>query len=128
MLRRAAPRLAWIAVWLAPLLLAGCAWVIGDTEMSTVHPTTEPGRQIQSIYELTTWIVLGIMVVVEAFLLYAIVRYRRRDGDKGVPRQIHGNTPLEIGWTLVPLVFIVIVYAIPRGIAGLVERQVERRA
>jgi len=109
MLRRASPRLASLAAWLAPLLLAGCAWVIGDTEMSTVHPTTEQGRAIQGIYALTTWIVLGILVVVEAFLLYAVFRYRRRDGEKGVPRQIHGNTPLEVGWTLIPLVFIVIV-------------------
>ena len=84
MLRRASPRLALLAAWLAPVLLAGCAWVIADTDMSTVHPTTEQGRQIQGIYALTTWIVLGILVVVEAFLLYAVVVYRRRDGDYGL--------------------------------------------
>ncbi len=109
MLRRASPRLVLLAAGLATVLLAGCAWVIGDTDMSTVHPTTEPGRDIQKIYELTTWIVLGLLVVVEGALLYAVLRYRRREGQKGVPAQVHGNTPLEVGWTLIPLVFIVIV-------------------
>jgi len=34
------------------VLLAGCSWVIADTKMSTVHPTTEQGRDIQSLYAL----------------------------------------------------------------------------
>jgi cytochrome c oxidase subunit 2 len=77
--------------------------------MSTVHPTTEVGRAIQSIYETTTWIVLGILVVVEALLVVAVVKFRRKEGQEGLPEQIHGNTALEVGWTLIPLVFIVIV-------------------
>ena len=39
-----------------------------------------------------------IFVGVEGTLLYALVRFRKRKGRVAV--QIHGNTRLEIGWTL----------------------------
>lgn len=48
------------------------------------------------------WWSLGIFVVVEALLVFALWRYRRRPGDSGVPEQVHGFTALEIGWTLAP--------------------------
>lgn len=110
-----------LGIALASLCL-GCSWVIGDTPMSTVHPTTPEGRLIQSIYAEITWIVLAIFIVVEGLLLYAIVRFRQRPGDTGVPDQVHGNTVLEVGWTIVP-VLIVMAIAVPtlRGTCALQE-------
>jgi len=88
----------------------GCSWVIGDTPMSTVHPATEAGRMIQEVYAPLTWWVIGIFVAVEGFLLYVVLRFRRRSAPDGeVPTQAHGNTPLEIGWTLLPVIPIVAV-------------------
>ena len=45
-------------------------------------------------------VVLG--VIVTGLLLYAFVKFRRRSDDDDPP-QFHGNTRLEIAWTLVPL-------------------------
>jgi cytochrome c oxidase subunit 2 len=90
----------------------GCGWVIGDTPQSTVHPASEAARQVQGVYKTMTVWILAIFVVVEGLLVWMVLRYRRKPGQEGVPEQIHGNTPLEIGWTLVPLV-IVIALAFP---------------
>ena len=116
-----------LAIALASLCF-GCSWVIGDTPMSTVHPTTPEGRVIQSIYAEITWIVLAIFVVVEGLLLYAILRFRQKPGDAGVPDQVHGNTVLEIGWTIIP-VLIVMAIAVPtlRGTCALQEPPVAQR-
>ena len=61
------------------------------------------------------WIILALGVVVflivEGIILYAIWKYRRRPGD-GDPEQIHGNDALEITWTVIPAV-ILVVAAIP---------------
>jgi cytochrome c oxidase subunit 2 len=52
-----------------------------------------------------------VFVLVEGILLYITFRYRRRD-DRVVPPQIHGNTTLEICWTLIPAVILVFI-AVP---------------
>ncbi len=54
--------------------------------------------QISDLYKITLYIALVIFVGVEGTLVYALIRFRRRPG--AVPAQIHGNTSLEIGWTV----------------------------
>lgn len=95
-----------------PLLVAGCSWVIGDVPQSTVHPMTDAAREIQGVYKQVTYWIMAIFIAVEVLIVYAVIRYRRRPGDEGVPEQVHGHTGLEIGWTLIPLV-VVIAIAFP---------------
>lgn len=40
-------------------------------------------------------------------LVYSLVVFRRRAGDSGEGEHIEGNTPLEIVWTLIPLVIVI---------------------
>lgn len=99
--------LAFVA---AALLGTGCSyeWLFPNTEMTTVHPETDATRLIQEVYVPITWIMIVIFVVVEALLLYTILRFRKRRGDDSIPEQIHGNTAMEIGWTLIPVVIVVL--------------------
>jgi cytochrome c oxidase subunit 2 len=55
-------------------------------------------NQTDSLYEITLVIALVIFALVEAGLLYALIRFRARKG--AVPAQIRGNTRLELGWTV----------------------------
>jgi len=50
-----------------------------------------------------------VFLLVEGLLVYAVLRFRRKPGDGGEGRPIHGNTPLEIVWTLVPAVIVVVI-------------------
>lgn len=93
---------------LALMGLAGC----GLSDDATIRPISDFGRQTQAIYETVFWWTLGIFVVVELLLVFALWRYRRRGDDSEVPEQVHGHTWLEIGWTLAPAV-ILLVIAIP---------------
>lgn len=55
---------------------------------------------IDSLYKVVFYVGLVIFLAVEGTLIWALVKYRaRRDGPKE-GAQIHGNTPLELGWTL----------------------------
>jgi cytochrome c oxidase subunit 2 len=54
--------------------------------------------QIDSLYKITLVIALVIFALVEAALLYALIRFRARKG--AVPALIRGNTRLEAGWTV----------------------------
>jgi cytochrome c oxidase subunit 2 len=48
---------------------------------------------------------------VEGFLLYTIIRYRRRSENE-LPSQVHGNTRLEVAWTIIPSIVLLII-AVP---------------
>src|SRR5680860_1030585 len=55
---------------------------------------------IDSLYKVFFYVGVVIFLAVEGTLIWALVKYRaRRDGPKE-GAQIHGNTPLEVGWTL----------------------------
>lgn len=61
------------------------------------------------------WLVLGIcaaiFVVVEALLFVAVVRFRRRKREAALagepePTQLYGSNPIELAWTVVPLLIV----------------------
>ena len=94
-------------------LTAGCG-AVGwpwDTPMSTVVPKSDFGKTTHSIFMLISWWSLGIFLAVEALLLYCCWRFRDRPGG-APPRQTHGHTTLEIGWT-VAFAVILVIFAIP---------------
>jgi cytochrome c oxidase subunit 2 len=54
--------------------------------------------KIADLYTITLVIAIVIFLIVEGTLLYCLIRFRKRKGR--VAAQIHGNTRLEIGWTV----------------------------
>jgi cytochrome c oxidase subunit II len=59
---------------------------------------------IVSVYTSIFWIAMVVLVVVGGLLVYAALRFRRRDDRE--PAQIHGNPRLEILWTAIPVVIV----------------------
>jgi cytochrome c oxidase subunit 2 len=53
---------------------------------------------IKTLYILIALVALVIFIAVEGLLIYSLFKYRARKG--AVAAQIHGNTQLEIGWTV----------------------------
>jgi cytochrome c oxidase subunit 2 len=75
---------------LAPAASAG--WFLPEADGS---PNAEA---IRTLYILITVVALVIFIGVEGLLIYSMVKFRARKGK--VAAQIHGNTQLEIGWTV----------------------------
>lgn len=92
---------------LLPLGLVACG---GPFPQSTLHPASDFGMAIDSLYRTIFWIAVGVFVVVEGLLIYVLIRYRARPG--GEARHVHGSTALEIAWTLAPAVVLVFI-AVP---------------
>ena len=93
------------------LAIAACGSYGKGYPNSTFNNTTEFNTAIKSLWDkLLFWGTL-VFILVEAILLYTIVRFRRRsDGDE--PQHVHGNTALEIAWTIAPAVILTFI-AIP---------------
>jgi cytochrome c oxidase subunit 2 len=52
-----------------------------------------------------------IFVVVGGLLLYAVVKFRNKaTGDGREPAQVYGSTQIELAWTIVPILIVVVLY------------------
>jgi cytochrome c oxidase subunit II len=99
------------------LLLGGC--------LLPPEPKTDAGQDVFNLY-IVLLILAGIVFVgVEGFILYAVVRYRRQPGDDALPEQLHGNTVVEIIWTLIPTVIVFILFGFSMVALGEVEARAE---
>lgn len=59
------------------------------------------------------WFAAAIGAVVSIILILIVLKFRAKPGsEKTVPEQVHGNTKLEIAWTIIPIV-ILIILAVP---------------
>jgi len=83
-------------------LLAGCA----NVPQSTVLPKTEAAEMIQGLYVFVFWLSVIVFIGVQGGLVYTLWRYRARPGHE-LPEQTHGNTTLEVTWTILPAVILV---------------------
>lgn len=97
---------------LAVLLLA-TGPVGAQTTASTMQPAGPVAELQNNLFWLVFWIGAGIFVTVVSILLYAMIRFRARRGDeKRIPKQIEGSTALEIAWTIIPVILVIII-AVP---------------
>jgi cytochrome c oxidase subunit 2 len=77
------------------IALAGCGSYPGVTEQS---------RHVYHLYNILFVVAAIVFVLVEGLILWAALRYRRR--DEALPPQFHGNNLLEVAWTIVPLLIV----------------------
>ena len=91
-------------------LLSGC-FPASQYPQTALEPLTEYGAKQQRLWEQILLPAIVVFVVVEGILLYAIWRFRARPGQPR-PEQIHGNTRLEIAWTIAPALVLVLI-AVP---------------
>jgi cytochrome c oxidase subunit 2 len=96
--RRPAFRLASVVCALG-LILAGCS--PGHYPQTSLRPLSDFARIGDDLQMTTFWWALGVFILVEGALVYAIFRFRGKPGD-AEPKQIHGNTTVEIIWTAIP--------------------------
>jgi cytochrome c oxidase subunit II len=85
------------------LLAAACGMVPPE-------PHTKEAKQVFWLYNVV--LVMGgiVFVGVEGFIVYSVFRYRRRD-DR-LPTQIHGNNLVEVIWTAIPTVIVLILFVL----------------
>lgn len=86
------------------LLLAACGMT--DAPQTTFVPQGNGADLIYQLFKPVFWLAVAVFVVVEGVLIWSVIRYRRRPDD-GIPLQIHGNTPIEIAWTILPAIIVV---------------------
>jgi len=86
--------------------------VVGLALFSACAPPaiTKTGEQVGSLYNIVLVMATVVFVGVEAAIIYSAIRYRRRHGDDSLPEQFHGNTRIEVVWTVIPSVIVMALF------------------
>jgi len=90
------------------LLLTGC----GDPTLSALDPKGPVANEQRNMMILSFGIMLVVLAAVFLIYIYVIIRFRQRKGQTGIPKQVEGSHVLEIIWTVVPIILLVIL-AVP---------------
>lgn len=78
---------------------------------STLVPASTPAHQIFTLSIFVVAITGGIFLVVGGLLTIAVFRFRARKTDPaGEPAQIYGSTQIELAWTVIPLLIVVVLF------------------
>ncbi len=94
-----------LTVLLTVVLLSGCQLALPQ---STLNPAGDVAKSQQDLFILIFVISVIIFIGVQGFLIIAVLKYRARRGrENDIPPQTHGNTPLEIGWTIAPAILVI---------------------
>lgn len=97
-----------LSTLLLPFLI-GCA---DQSSMNTLVGHSDLANAILDIYARITWWSAILFILVQGLLIYIMLRFRAKGTEATNPEQIHGNTRLEIAWTILP-VFILLHIGIP---------------
>jgi cytochrome c oxidase subunit 2 len=85
----------------------------GERLVTGLYPpeaVTSEGEAIRDLYTIVFLIAVAIFVVVEALIIWSVVRYRRKPGDDTLPPQTHGNNVAEFVWTIVPTLIVIFMF------------------
>lgn len=98
-------RVAAAALAAAAFTAPGTAWAFGKTRIWLPEGVSTVAPAIDGIFNLVLWITGIAFVLVQATLVWFLIRYRRREGVAA--GYTHGNHMVEIVWTVVPTVILV---------------------
>jgi cytochrome c oxidase subunit II len=68
---------------------------------------TQNAQDTDTLYKIVFFIGLAVIGLVWGILFYSLFRFRARRGRRAP--QIHGNTPLEIGWTVAAGTIVIVI-------------------
>ena len=101
------------AIAIAVVTLASCGDSTGPkNKQNALRPAGKYSRQILHLTEPFFWIAVIVGLGVIGGTFFVALRFREKPGEERAVKQVHGNTVLEISWTVIPAV-ILAVMAVP---------------
>jgi cytochrome c oxidase subunit II len=74
-------------------------------------PASTPAKSIADLSVFVLVVTGIIFVVVFGLLAYSVVKFRSRAKDAGrEPAQVYGSTQIELAWTIIPILIVVVLF------------------
>ena len=89
-------------------ILSGC----GLENLSALKPKGPVAEKEFLLIMIALAVMIFVFLVVAVIYVYVLVRFRKRPGQTGYPEQVEGSHKLEIIWTVIPFILLIVI-AIP---------------
>jgi cytochrome c oxidase subunit 2 len=78
------------------------------------HPVTSQGQDVLDLWRILLVAAVALGSLVTALILWSVVRYRRPRGagPGDLPKQTRANVPLEVIYTVIPLVIVAVLFGL----------------
>ena len=107
-------RATGVALLLAGVLLAAglCTATPHDNSVPSIFdPRSTPADSIRHLSHFVLGITGLIFLVVFSLLIYVVVKFRSSvGGAKSEPAQVYGSTQIELAWTIIPILIVVVLF------------------
>ena len=95
----------------AGLLAAHCFAAPASTSTGIFAPDSTPADQIFGLSMFVLAVTGTIFAIVFGLLLYAAIKFRKRaNDDLREPLQIYGSDQLELAWTVIPVLIVIVLF------------------
>ena len=103
-------------------VLAGISGiVVGTVNPFMSHAASVEGTLIDTLFGIILGTATAVFVIVQGFLLYSVIRFGREPGDETDAVPVRGNVRLEIFWTAIPAIIILIVGLLSYRVLAAIE-------
>jgi cytochrome c oxidase subunit 2 len=91
-------------------------------------PASTPAQSIFGLSLFVLAVTASIFVVVFALLAYSVLKFRRKSNDDGrEPAQVYGSTQVEVAWTVIPVLIVVVLFLATARVIGSVQNAPQPR-
>ena len=112
--------------------LAPTCWAESSSFSSPTNIFAPASTPANSIFELSLLVLAttaAIFVIVFSLLAYAVVKFRKRTGDDGrEPAQVYGSTQVEVAWTVIPILIVMVLFLATVRVIANVQNGVPKNA
>ena len=99
------------ATAVSAMLLTGCSEQAKVGWLPTQRGVTDSADTVMDLW-IGSWVAaLAVGLVAWGLMLWCIIAYRRRKYETGYPRQVSYHAPLEIFYTIIPVILIVSLFS-----------------
>jgi len=93
---------------------------------SIFAPVSTPAFAIRDLSFFVLTITAVIFILVAGFAVYTLIRFGRRPAAPDIePAQVYGSTQIELAWTVVPLLIVVVLFLVTARYVYGIERRAQ---
>ena len=96
-----------VAVASVLVIVVSALLILGLSALDLVPQlASEEGAFVDQMFQAQIYVIAFIFSLIVVLMLYSVVVFRRQPGDESDGPHIKGNVPLEITWTVIPLIVV----------------------